>query len=66
MLISLGFASCFKYKKDKRSKEINFSKKNGFFELRDFFILWSTQSISQLGSSITLIRGWLTISESGA
>ena len=32
---------------------MNFSKKNGFFELRDFFILWSTQSISQLGSSIT-------------
>ena len=53
MLISSGFASCFKYIKDKRSKEMNFSKKNGFFELRDFFILWSTQSISQLGSSIT-------------
>lgn len=31
-------------------KEIN---KNKVFELRDFLILWSTQSISQLGSSIT-------------
>ncbi len=28
-------------------------KKNVFFELRDFYILWSTQSVSQLGSSIT-------------
>ncbi len=28
-------------------------KKNELLELRDFFILWSTQSISQLGSSIT-------------
>ncbi len=28
-------------------------KKNELFELRDFLILWSTQSISQLGSSIT-------------
>ncbi|MDE6054207.1 MAG: MFS transporter [Lachnospiraceae bacterium] len=28
-------------------------KKNEFFELRDFLILWSTQSVSQLGSSIT-------------
>ncbi len=29
------------------------SKKNNLSELRDFLILWSTQSISQLGSSIT-------------
>ncbi len=28
-------------------------KKHTLFELRDFLILWSTQSISQLGSSIT-------------
>lgn len=28
-------------------------KKNELFELRDFLILWSTQSVSQLGSSIT-------------
>lgn len=28
-------------------------KKNDRFALRDFFILWSTQSLSQLGSSIT-------------
>ncbi len=28
-------------------------KKNELLELRDFLILWSTQSISQLGSSIT-------------
>lgn len=28
-------------------------KKNELFKLRDFFILWSTQSVSQLGSSIT-------------
>ena len=28
-------------------------KKNEFIELKDFLILWSTQSISQLGSSIT-------------
>lgn len=28
-------------------------KKNEIFELRDFLILWGTQSISQLGSSIT-------------
>ena len=28
-------------------------KKNEIYELRDFFILWSTQSVSQLGSSIT-------------
>lgn len=32
---------------------MNNIKKNEIFELRDFFILWSTQSISQLGSSIT-------------
>lgn len=29
------------------------SKKNELYELRDFLILWSTQSVSQLGSSIT-------------
>lgn len=28
-------------------------KKNELFELRDFLLLWSTQGISQLGSSIT-------------
>ena len=28
-------------------------KKDEIFELRDFLILWGTQSISQLGSSIT-------------
>lgn len=28
-------------------------KKNVLFELKDFYILWSTQSVSQLGSSIT-------------
>lgn len=28
-------------------------KKTELFELRDFWILWSTQSVSQLGSSIT-------------
>ncbi len=28
-------------------------KKNELYELKDFLILWSTQSISQLGSSIT-------------
>ncbi len=28
-------------------------KKNKFYQLKDFLILWSTQSISQLGSSIT-------------
>ena len=28
-------------------------KKNELLELRDFWILWSTQSVSQLGSSIT-------------
>ncbi len=28
-------------------------KKNKLFEFRDFLILWSTQSVSQLGSSIT-------------
>ncbi len=29
------------------------NKKNELFELRDFLVLWSTQSVSQLGSSIT-------------
>lgn len=28
-------------------------KKQDLFELRDFFLLWSTQGISQLGSSMT-------------
>lgn len=32
---------------------MKFIKRNELFELRDFLILWSTQSISQLGSSIT-------------
>ena len=32
---------------------MNLIKKNELFELRDFLLLWSTQSISQLGSSIT-------------
>lgn len=32
---------------------MKFIKRNELFELKDFLILWSTQSISQLGSSIT-------------
>lgn len=28
-------------------------KKDELYELKDFLILWSTQSVSQLGSSIT-------------
>jgi len=32
---------------------MKFIKKNELFELKDFLILWSTQSVSQLGSSIT-------------
>ena len=28
-------------------------KKNELYELKNFLILWSTQSVSQLGSSIT-------------
>ncbi len=32
---------------------MNYIKKNELFELRDFLILWSTQSVSQLGSSMT-------------
>jgi len=32
---------------------MKFIRKNELFELRDFLVLWSTQSISQLGSSIT-------------
>lgn len=32
---------------------MKFIKKNKYFELRNFFILWGTQSLSQLGSSIT-------------
>lgn len=32
---------------------MNNIKKNELYELKDFLILWSTQSVSQLGSSIT-------------
>ncbi|MCI8527837.1 MAG: MFS transporter [Lachnospiraceae bacterium] len=32
---------------------MNFITKNELYELKDFLVLWSTQSISQLGSSIT-------------
>ncbi len=32
---------------------MKFIKKNELYELKDFLILWSTQSISQLGSSLT-------------
>ena len=32
---------------------MEFIKKNEFYELKDFLILWSTQSVSQLGSSMT-------------
>ena len=32
---------------------MKFKKKNELYELKDFLILWSTQSISQLGSSMT-------------
>lgn len=32
---------------------MKFIKKNELYELKDFLILWSTQSVSQLGSSIT-------------
>ncbi len=32
---------------------MKFMKKNELYELKDFLILWSTQSVSQLGSSIT-------------
>lgn len=32
---------------------MNFIKRNELYELKDFLILWSTQSISQLGSSMT-------------
>ena len=32
---------------------MKFLKKNELYELKDFLILWSTQSVSQLGSSIT-------------
>ena len=32
---------------------MNHIKKHKLYELKDFLILWSTQSISQLGSSIT-------------
>lgn len=52
MPISSGFASYGK-KSNKRSKEMKMIKREELFELKDFLILWSTQSISQLGSSIT-------------
>jgi len=43
---------CFCKKHDtKRSKEMK--SKNELYKLKDFLILWSTQSVSQLGSSIT-------------
>ncbi len=32
---------------------MNYIKKKDLYELKDFLILWSTQSVSQLGSSIT-------------
>ena len=32
---------------------MEFIKKNEIYELKDFLVLWSTQSVSQLGSSIT-------------
>ena len=32
---------------------MNKIKKNELYELKDFLILWGTQSVSQLGSSIT-------------
>lgn len=38
---------------NKRSKEMKFFKKNEYVELRNFLILWSTQGLSQLGSSMT-------------
>ncbi len=43
------------------------NKKNTWNELRDFYILWSTQSLSQLGSSITAfaLTLWL-YSETGS
>lgn len=51
MLISSGFASVLDINQ-KRSKEMNYIKKR-LYPLKDFLILWSTQSVSQLGSSIT-------------
>lgn len=51
--ISSDFASDLKNKKNNRSKEMKLIKKNALFELKDFLILWSTQSVSQLGSSLT-------------
>ena len=53
LLISSVFASGLRIKKNKRSKEMKFMKKSELFELKDFLILWSTQSVSQLGSSMT-------------
>ena len=47
-LISSDFASVSKVSR-KRSKEMNSIKKTEFYELKDFLILWSSQSISQLG-----------------
>ncbi len=53
LLISSVFASGLRIKKNKRSKEMKFMKKSELLELKDFLILWSTQSVSQLGSSMT-------------
>ncbi len=50
--LSTGFASVLN-NTQKRSNEMIKLKKNELLELKNFFILWSTQSISQLGSSIT-------------
>lgn len=41
-----------KIKKDVK-KQVNIKSNNKTYQLRDFFILWSTQSLSQLGSSMT-------------
>lgn len=63
VLASSGFASVMVIPGIKRSKEMrdiknsrfrnNKFKNNKLSELGDFLLLWSTQSISQLGSSIT-------------
>ena len=61
--ISSDFASGLKNKKNNRSKEMKLIKKNTLFELKDFLILWSTQSVSQLGSSLTGFALTLWLSE---
>lgn len=53
LLISSVFASGLRIQENKRSKEMKIMKKSELLELKDFLILWSTQSISQLGSSMT-------------